>query len=75
MEYNGKLEKIEVLLEDKQVNNDKVSEGDLRIVIDRIRVDHEDETLSRVADSVQTAFFEGKGDCFVHDGKKRVFLL
>jgi len=74
VEYNGKLEKIEVLLEDKQVNNDKVSEGDLRIVIDRIRVDHEDETLSRVADSVQTAFFEGKGDCFVHDGKKEYFF-
>ncbi|HWV73922.1 MAG TPA: excinuclease ABC subunit UvrA [Pseudosphingobacterium sp.] len=74
VEYNGKLEKIEVLLDDKQVNNDKVSEGDLRIVVDRIRVDREDETLSRVADSVQTAFFEGKGDCFVHDGKKEYFF-
>jgi excinuclease ABC subunit A len=74
VEYNGKLEKIEVLLDDKQVNNDKVSEGDLRIVVDRIHVDREDETLSRVADSVQTAFFEGKGDCFVHDGKKEYFF-
>jgi excinuclease ABC subunit A len=25
----------------------------------------EDETISRLGDSIQTAFFEGKGDCYV----------
>ncbi len=37
----------------------------VRIVIDRISKNNEDETLSRLGDSIQTAFFEGKGDCFV----------
>ncbi|MFC6099872.1 excinuclease ABC subunit UvrA [Olivibacter domesticus] len=74
VEYNGKLEKIEALLDDKKVANDKIKDGDLRIVVDRIRVDREEETLSRVADSVQTAFFEGKGDCFVNDGNKEYFF-
>lgn len=37
----------------------------VRIVIDRITKNEEDETVSRLGDSVQTAFFEGKGDCFV----------
>ncbi len=37
----------------------------VRIVIDRISKNNEDETISRLGDSVQTAFFEGKGDCYV----------
>ncbi|MET3981672.1 excinuclease ABC subunit A [Mucilaginibacter sp. UYP27] len=37
----------------------------VRIVIDRITKNEEDETISRLADSIQTAFFEGKGDCYV----------
>jgi excinuclease ABC subunit A len=37
----------------------------LRIVIDRITKNDEDETVSRLGDSIQTAFFEGKGDCYV----------
>ncbi|MDF2432263.1 MAG: excinuclease subunit [Mucilaginibacter sp.] len=37
----------------------------VRIVIDRISKNNEDETLSRLGDSIQTAFFEGKGDCYV----------
>ncbi|PTR00796.1 excinuclease ABC subunit A [Mucilaginibacter yixingensis] len=37
----------------------------VRIVIDRITKNNEEETLSRAADSAQTAFFEGKGDCYV----------
>ncbi len=37
----------------------------VRIVIDRITKNDEDETISRLGDSIQTAFFEGKGDCFV----------
>ena len=37
----------------------------LRIVIDRVIKNDEDETISRLGDSIQTAFFEGKGDCYV----------
>ncbi len=46
----------------------------VRIVIDRISKNEEDETISRLGDSIQTAFFEGKGDCYVRfqepDGDK-----
>lgn len=33
------------------------------LLIDRIIVDHEQATSNRFADSVQTAFFEGRGEC------------
>jgi len=63
--YNGVTHKIESLLEDAAVENRTPTAGDLLIVIDRIAVDGEEDTTNRIADSVQTAFFEGKGDCYV----------
>ncbi len=47
----------------------------IQIVIDRFTVAKEDESnLSRIADSVQTAFFEGQGECFteIYDGDKTI---
>lgn len=35
------------------------------LLVDRIIVDHEPATSNRFADSVQTAFFEGQGECQV----------
>ena len=35
------------------------------LLVDRVVVDHEPATSNRFADSVQTAFFEGKGECRV----------
>ncbi len=35
------------------------------LLVDRIVVDHEPATSNRFADSVQTAFFEGQGECQV----------
>lgn len=44
------------------------------LLVDRIIVDHEPATSNRFADSVQTAFFEGNGECHVWvDKKERVF--
>ena len=66
VEYLGKLAKIEDLLEQKGISDESLSgDGQVRIVIDRVVKNTEDETLSRIADSVQTAFFEGKGDCYI----------
>jgi excinuclease ABC subunit A len=107
VEYQGKLSKIEALLEDASIVDDgswlieeitgeslKVkgkrlrAKGEgleaesgtaanspltthnspltaVRIVVDRISKNEEDETVSRLGDSIQTAFFEGKGDCYV----------
>lgn len=83
VEYQGKIERIESILEDKSIGNDsleqkvkgKKAKADepaklheptaVRIVIDRVTKNDTDETISRLGDSVQTAFFEGKGDCYV----------
>ena len=90
VEYNGKLSRIESLLEDETVENvpliatepmveikktkakkvvAETTEAEqqivVRIVVDRVTKNEEDETISRLGDSIQTAFFEGKGDCFV----------
>lgn len=39
--------------------------GNCNIVIDRVVVSRDEDTQSRLADSVQTAFFEGHGECIV----------
>jgi excinuclease ABC subunit A len=40
--------------------------SNINILVDRFVIEHENEEIrSRVADSVQTAFFEGKGYCIV----------
>ena len=39
---------------------------DAYLLVDRIVVDHEQATSNRFADSVQTAFFEGQGECHVN---------
>ncbi len=62
IKYNGKILRIEDVLDEKQ----KLRAEDVCLVIDRIRVDREDHDLpSRVADSVQTAYYEGGGRCVV----------
>ena len=64
--YHDKLVKIEDLLADKSLAaTQTLQERELLIVIDRVSVNAEEETLSRIADSAQTAFFEGKGECLV----------
>ncbi|ACU05744.1 excinuclease ABC subunit UvrA [Pedobacter heparinus] len=73
--YKKKVLKIEDILEDKDFKDFELKdEQTVQILIDRIVVNPEEETLSRIADSVQTAFFEGKGDCYVeHEGKLNHF--
>ena len=40
---------------------------DILLIIDRIVVKEEEEFFNRLADAIQTAFFEGKGVCFLQD--------
>ncbi len=43
----------------------------ISVVIDRFTIQHNDESVRfRIADSVQTAFFEGHGNCFVEVEKE-----
>ncbi|WNH12203.1 excinuclease ABC subunit UvrA [Thalassobellus suaedae] len=46
------------------------------LVVDRIIIKNEDDFFNRLADAIQTAFFEGKGECFIKtlsDNKQRYF--
>src|ERR1700761_9479584 len=66
VEYDGSFSRIESMLEDASIADGPLTEEHgLKIVVDRVTNNKEDETISRLGDSVQTAFFEGKGDCFV----------
>ncbi len=38
---------------------------DINIVIDRFTVSDDEDVLSRAADSIQTAFYEGNGECLI----------
>jgi excinuclease ABC subunit A len=82
LEQGRKLEdKLKVLLQQGfariLVNNEMVrldeigqhslDNKDILLIIDRIIVKEEEEFFNRLADAVQTAFFEGKGECFLQD--------
>ena len=58
--HQGKITKIKDLLKDEA----KVTANNLQVVIDRIIIDDTD-IEGRIADSVQTAFFEGDGNCCI----------
>jgi len=62
LETNNKIVRIDELLETKPEN---FCSANCNLVIDRISVKNDDDTQSRIADSVQTAFFEGHGECTV----------
>jgi excinuclease ABC subunit A len=81
LEEGRKLEdKLKVLLQQGfariLVNNemvrlddlpDALDKNEILLIVDRIVVKEEEEFYNRLADAVQTAFFEGKGICFLHE--------
>ena len=56
--HQGKVTKIKDLLKTET----KFSDNNIQVVIDSIIIDNTD-IKGRIADSVQTAFFEGNGEC------------
>jgi len=70
-----------ILVNNEMVRLDDFSASDLHqfdnkdilLIIDRIVVKEEEEFYNRLADAVQTAFFEGKGICYLQElnGEKR----
>jgi len=58
---NNELKKLEDII----VDSSNFKHDFIRIVLDRIVVKTEDNLSARIADSVQTAFYEGHGECFV----------
>jgi len=62
LESNNEILKIDELV---KTGTDQFCKGTCNIVIDRVSVDPEEDAQSRMADSVQTAFFEGHGECVI----------
>ena len=70
LQVDGALQYAEDLLESKADYLDKklgdIKDRGIRILIDRFVVKQEDEeTNKRIADSVQTAYYESEGECIV----------
>ena len=59
LEVDGETYRISDIL------TSKVSGNRIFIVVDRVVVSDDEDLPGRIADSVQTAFFEGKGECVV----------
>jgi excinuclease ABC subunit A len=62
LEIDNKTLKIDEFVKDK---SQETCTESCNIIIDRISVNADEDTQSRMADSVQTAFFEGHGECIV----------
>lgn len=61
---DGEIKQIEEIVEEAYVIDE--TQHKIEILIDRNTVKHEDEdTQFRFSDSVQTAFFEGEGECII----------
>ncbi len=62
IESKGKIIKIDSA---DAIEEIKSNEASINIVIDRISANNDDDTISRLGDSVQAAFNEGQGLCVV----------
>jgi excinuclease ABC subunit A len=73
IEVDGKIEKVEDAI--KNIKHIHAS-NKINIVIDRIRVSRDDDSMGRYADSVQTAFSEGHGECIIRaDSKDKAYKV
>ena len=71
--YKGEMQRLDEL----DVTSKKLKVKDIELVVDRIISRPDDEDFkNRLADAVQTAFFEGKGELYIQklsDGDRRHF--
>jgi excinuclease ABC subunit A len=50
-----------------EIDNHSLDNKDILLIIDRIVVKEEEEFYNRLSDAIQTAFFEGKGVCYLQE--------
>ena len=62
IEIDGNVEKLDDVLKKYKTFTDAQQ---INLVIDRLRVSRDEDSLSRCADSIQTAFSEGLGECII----------
>lgn len=66
----------QVIRIDEVLKNGIKSSENLFLVVDRIVFKHDEDFLNRLADAIETAFFEGVGSCIietVNEGKQTTF--
>ncbi len=72
--FEEQVFRIDDFLEQKAKTLKSIPNKEVELVIDRILMEMDDELESRIADSAQTAFFEGQGTCSAliqwEDGKE-----
>lgn len=64
VEVAGQMQKIENLID---FNFNPTDEMEVNLIIDRVLTQNDEDFYHRLADSVQTAFYEGKGEMFVRN--------
>ena len=62
---DNEMVRLDSLLTENDVK--KLTKKDILLIVDRIIVKEEEEFYNRLSDAIQTAFFEGKGVCFLQD--------
>ncbi|MDY5542475.1 MAG: excinuclease ABC subunit UvrA [Bacteroidaceae bacterium] len=70
LEYQGEVMRIE------DFHHEEAVPGELYLVVDRLSVGRDKDTISRLTDSVETAFYEGGGEMmlrFVPDDETHTF--
>ena len=51
---------------EEALKQDRIDNSNLKLVVDRIIVRHEDDFYNRLADAIEMTFYEGKGQCEIH---------
>ncbi|TAJ13643.1 excinuclease ABC subunit UvrA [Marinilabiliaceae bacterium JC017] len=62
VEIKSEFYRIDEVLSKNTLKNDCSA---INLVVDRLSASKDEDTLSRIADSVQTAFYEGNGECAI----------
>lgn len=61
LKHNGKVSRID------DISTSESNYDDLKLVVDRVVVQNDEDFYNRLADSIQTAFFEGNGVCLIEN--------
>lgn len=76
--YNGDFHRINDFIDEHENDIENLNADDINIVVDRLSVDNDEATISRLLDTTETAFFEGDGLCrllFTETGEVKEFSI
>lgn len=69
---NGETLRLDQYISDNNEDTvNKVDASNVYLIVDRIVVSDDEDFYNRLGDSVETAFFEGKGYCYIEDLKDK----